>query len=73
MKAAQVARVPRILVIDIGGTNVKVLATGQEQQRRYPSGPTMTPRKMVHGVKQLVRDWKFDCVSIGIPSPIINE
>ena len=73
MKAAQVARVPRILVIDIGGTNVKVLATGQEQQRRYPSGPTMTPRKMVRGVKQLVRDWKFDCVSIGIPSPIINE
>src|SRR5215470_8413075 len=73
MKAAQLAKAPGILVIDIGGTNVKVLATGQEQRRRYPSGPSMTPQRMVREVKQLVRDWKFDCVSIGIPSPIINE
>jgi polyphosphate glucokinase len=63
----------RILVIDIGGTNVKVLATGQNEPRKCPSGPTMTPRRMVRVVKKLVRDWKFDCVSLGFPGPIINE
>ena len=62
-----------VLVIDLGGTNVKVLATGQKEPRRYPSGPTMTPRRMVRVVKKLVRDWKFDCVSLGFPGPIINE
>ena len=63
----------RVLVIDVGGTNVKVLATGQKEPRRYASGPTMTPRRMVRVVKKLVRDWKFDCVSLGFPGPIINE
>jgi polyphosphate glucokinase len=63
----------RVLVIDVGGTNVKVLATGQKEPRRYPSGPTMTPRRMVRVVKKLVRDLKFDCVSLGFPGPIINE
>jgi polyphosphate glucokinase len=64
---------PRVLVIDIGGTNVKVLATGQNEPRKSPSGPTMTPRRMLRVVKKLVRDWKFDCVSLGFPGPIINE
>ena len=51
MKAAQPAKSPRVLVIDVGGTNVKLLATGQKEARKYPSGPTMTPRKMVQLVK----------------------
>jgi polyphosphate glucokinase len=63
---------PDILVIDVGGTNVKMLATGQKEPRKFPSGPTMTPRKMVGLVKKAVADWKFDCVSIGYPGPIIN-
>jgi predicted NBD/HSP70 family sugar kinase len=63
----------RVLVIDVGGTNVKVLATGQKEPRKSPSGPTMTPRRMVRVVKTLVRDWKFNCVSLGFPGPIINE
>ena len=62
-----------VLVIDVGGTNVKVLATGQKEPRKYPSGPTMTPRRMVRVVKKLVQDWKFDCVSLGFPGPVINE
>jgi polyphosphate glucokinase len=73
MKAAQEARSPRVLVIDVGGTNVKMLATGQKEPRKYPSGPTMTPRRMVRMVEKSVRDWKFDCVSLGFPGPIINE
>jgi len=72
MKAAQYAKSPRVLVIDVGGTNVKLLATGQKEARKYPSGPTMTPRKMVQLVKKAVADWKYDCISLGYPGPIIN-
>lgn len=61
----------RILVIDIGGTNVKVLATGQKVQRRIPSGPTMTPHQMVAGVKKLTADWRYDVISIGFPGPVL--
>ena len=59
-----------ILVIDIGGTNVKVLATGQNERRRFPSGPKMTPQLMVAGIKKLVADWKYDVVSIGYPGRV---
>src|ERR1700694_2765574 len=72
MKAAQTEKSPRVLVVDIGGTNVKMLATGQKEPRKYPSGPTLTPQKMVRLVKKTVRDWKFDRVSLGYPGPIIN-
>src|SRR5450631_2550388 len=72
MKVAPRSKSPKVLVIDVGGTHVKMLATGQKDSRKYPSGPTMTPRKMVRLVKKLVRDWKFDCVSLGYPGPIIN-
>lgn len=72
MKVAPRSKSPKVLVIDVGGTHVKMLATGQKDSRKYPSGPTITPRKMVRLVKKLVRDWKFDCVSLGYPGPIIN-
>ena len=45
-----------VLVVDIGGAHVKILATGQKQSREFPSGPKMTPRKMVAGVKKLAKD-----------------
>jgi polyphosphate glucokinase len=73
MKAGQTEKSARVLVVDIGGTNVKMLATGQKEPRKYPSGPMLTPQKMVRLVKKAVRDWKFDCVSLGYPGPIINE
>jgi predicted NBD/HSP70 family sugar kinase len=60
----------KVLVIDIGGTNVKVLATGQNERRRFPSGAKMTPQRMVAGVKKLVADWKYDVVSIGYPGRV---
>jgi polyphosphate glucokinase len=72
MKAAQTAKSPKVLVIDVGGTNIKLLATGLNEPRRYPSGPSMTPQKMVRLVKKSVSDWKFDCISLGYPGPIIN-
>ncbi|MFY9529037.1 MAG: ROK family protein, partial [Candidatus Acidiferrales bacterium] len=73
MKAATRAKAPRVLVIDVGGTNVKVLATGQRQPRKIPSGPAMTASQMVREVKRLVRDWKYDRISIGYPGPAIHN
>lgn len=61
-----------VLVVDIGGTNVKILATGQAEPRKFPSGPTLTPKRMVAGVKKLAGDWRYDVVSIGYPGPILG-
>jgi polyphosphate glucokinase len=72
MKVVQTGKTPKVLVIDVGGTNVKLLATGQKEPRKIPSGPAMTAAKMVRVVKACVKDWKFDRVSLGYPGPIIN-
>ncbi len=63
----------RVLVVDVGGTHVKILATGQKQSRQLPSGPTLTAKQMVAGVKKLAADWKYDAVSIGYPGPVVNN
>jgi polyphosphate glucokinase len=62
-----------VLVVDVGGTHVKILATGQKQSREFPSGPNLTAKQMVAGVKKLARDWKYDAVSIGYPGPVIRN
>ena len=63
----------KVLVVDVGGTHVKILATGQKQARKFPSGPTLTAKQMVAGVKKLASDWKYDAVSIGYPGPVMNN
>ena len=60
----------RVLVVDVGGTNVKILATGQRTPRKAPSGPKMTPKKMVAEVKALAGTWKYDAVAIGYPGRV---
>ena len=60
----------RVLVVDIGGTNVKILATGQRTPRKFPSGHSLTPRRMVAGVKELAADWKYDAIAIGYPGRV---
>jgi polyphosphate glucokinase len=62
-----------VLVIDIGGTHVKVLATGQDAHREFDSGPALTPKRMVSEVRKLVADWKYDVVSIGYPGPVLRN
>jgi polyphosphate glucokinase len=57
----------RVLAVDIGGTSVKILATGQETRRKFPSGRTLTPDRMVREVRKLAADWKYDMVAIGYP------
>jgi polyphosphate glucokinase len=61
----------RILSIDLGGTHVKVLTTG-EQERKAISGPAMTPRRMVAAVKRLSADWRYDVLSLGYPGPVVQ-
>ena len=62
-----------MLVIDIGGNNVKILATGQNESRKFPSGCTLTSKQMVAGVKKLAGDWKYDVVSIGYPGMVVRN
>ncbi len=62
----------KVLVIDIGGTHVKVLATGQRQRVEIPSGPDMTPTKMVTAVQAATIGWKYEAVSIGYPGPVVH-
>ena len=61
-----------VLVIDIGGTHVKFLATGQNTHRQFDSGPTLTPAEMGSQVQKLSSDWKYDAVSIGYPGPVLH-
>ena len=62
----------KVLVVDIGGTKIKILASGRRQPRKFPSGPMMTPEKMVSGVIRIAQDWDYDVVSIGYPGPVLH-
>jgi polyphosphate glucokinase len=62
-----------VLVVDIGGTTVKILATGQAESRKLHSGPNMTPQRMVSGVKELAVPWKYDVASIGYPGLVLHD
>jgi len=61
-----------ILVIDVGGNNVKLLVAGHATRRKIPSGSKMTARRMVRDVRRATRDWSYDRVSIGYPGPVIG-
>jgi polyphosphate glucokinase len=61
----------KILVIDIGGTHVKVLASGQKTPIKIPSGPKMTARRMVKLVREATSKWRYEAVSVGFPGPVI--
>lgn len=62
----------KVLVVDVGGTHVKILATGREDHREFPSGPTLTAEQMVARVKALAATWKYDVVSVGYPGPVLH-
>ena len=62
-----------ILVIDVGGTHIKVTATGRRTRVKIPSGPKMTVRQMVAGVCAATAGWKYDAVSIGYPGPVLHD
>jgi len=61
-----------ILAIDVGGTHVKVLATGRRKPLEIPSGPKMTAQQMVRDVRQGTTGWRYSVVSIGYPGPVLH-
>jgi polyphosphate glucokinase len=61
-----------VLAIDIGGTNVKILASGEQEPRKTPSGPSFTAEQLVQVTPQLADGWKYDAISIGYPAPVIR-
>jgi polyphosphate glucokinase len=62
----------KILVIDVGGTHVKMLASGRKSPIKMNSGPTLTPRRMVSAVKRLTEGWAYDAVAIGYPGAVVH-
>ena len=62
-----------VLVVDIGGTTVKILVTGQTEPRKFASGSTLTAKQLVAGVRKLARGWKYDVVSIGYPGMVVRN
>ena len=60
----------KVLVADVGGTNVKLLATGEQEPRKFVSGPTLTPGLMMSQIKRAVSDWGYSAVSLGYPGPV---
>jgi polyphosphate glucokinase len=62
-----------VLVIDVGGTHVKILATGQSEKREFASGPKMTAEQMIPQVQKLANGWDYDVVSMGYPGPVLHN
>ncbi|WP_186757610.1 ROK family protein [Echinicola salinicaeni] len=63
----------KILVIDIGGSNIKILATGQEERIKIPSGSDFSPEEMIPLVKEQASNWDYDVVSMGFPGIVKNN
>lgn len=73
MKTQSSKKAVKVLVIDVGGTHVKLLASGQSERREFASGTKMTAAEMVRQVKRTAGDWPYDVVSIGYPGPVLHS
>ncbi len=62
----------RVLAVDVGGTHVKILASGRKAHREFSSGPTLTAEQMIARVKALAGTWNYDVVSMGYPGPVLH-
>jgi polyphosphate glucokinase len=60
----------RVLVVDVGGSNIKLGATGADEHRRLTSGRHLTPQGLVNRVTAAVRDWRYDVISLGVPGAV---
>jgi polyphosphate glucokinase len=61
-----------VLVIDVGGTHVKALVSGQHESRMFDSGSGLIPERMVSGVQKMTGDWRYEVMSIGYPGPVLH-
>src|SRR5688572_9118659 len=62
----------RILMVDVGGTNVKCMATGQEGLVKIPTGPGFTPQKLMRELLKETKEWRYDAVTIGYPGVVVD-
>jgi glucose-6-phosphate isomerase len=62
----------RVLVVDVGGTHVKLMHSGSTESRKFDSGDGFTPAQVVAGIKATTADWTYDVVTLGIPSPVVR-
>jgi len=62
----------KILVVDVGGTHIKILASGHKTERKTASGPRMTARAACKWVKEAAKDWTYDVAAIGYPGPVVH-
>lgn len=62
-----------VLVVDVGGTHVKILASGRTLPREFSSGPDLTAKRMVAGVRKLAGNWKYEAIAIGYPGPVLRN
>jgi polyphosphate glucokinase len=72
LRGKLVRKPKRILVVDVGGTNVKMRVSGHRAMRKFTSGPALTPQKMVAQVRALTTDWRYDALSIGYPGVVLR-
>jgi polyphosphate glucokinase len=63
----------KVLSVDLGGTNVKCLASGETKRRKRPSGPDFTPQELVDSVRKMSGDWEYQAISIGFPGPVSDD
>jgi predicted NBD/HSP70 family sugar kinase len=60
----------KILVIDIGGSKVKMLASGQPEPRKFESHDKLAPQEMVDQVREMTKDWEYEAISLGVPGVV---
>jgi hypothetical protein len=60
----------KILVVDVGGSNVKMMISLEDKRRKFPSGPKLAPEDAVEQIKQATKDWEFEAVAVGFPAPV---
>ena len=63
----------KIMVIDAGGSHIKLTCTGSKERIKFSSGPRCTPRQMMAGIRKYAGDWDYDAVSIGLPTPVVRD
>jgi polyphosphate glucokinase len=63
----------KVMVIDVGGTHVKVTVTGRPSPVKIDSGPEMTASKMVRDVRAVTKGWTYDTIAIGFPGPVAHD
>jgi polyphosphate glucokinase len=62
-----------VLAIDVGGSHVKVMTSKERTKREFVSGPHLSAKAMVKGVKKLTSDWSYDVITVGYPGPVVRN